>query len=151
MIRVDLAEKILRAAFEARSKVAGRDRNAKFRLDLSLAISIGLEDENARRLLGSAGFRVQRARALAEGAQGPIAPDGWSWRPRRPGEKPRRPQKERRGDRHNAKGGDQRKRPKPDGRKRGRNERPRHAAKPADAGPARAGGAFDKLADLLRG
>lgn len=151
MIRVDLAEKILRAAFDARAKVAGKDRNAQFRLDLSLAISIGLEEENARRLLGSAGFRVHRARPLAEGAQGPVAPDGWTWRPRRPGEKLRRPQEDRRSGKPKAKRDDNRKRTKPGARKRDKGERPRQAAKPVDTGPARAGGAFDKLADLLRG
>lgn len=151
MIRVDLAEKILRAAFEARSKVTSKERNTQFRLDLSLAISIGLEEENARRLLGSAGFRLHRARTLAEGAQGPVAPDSWTWRPRRPGEKARRPHKERQGDKQNAKRGDHRKRTKSDARKKDKDQRPRQAAKPSDTGPARAGGAFDKLADLLRG
>ncbi|WP_432201961.1 helicase-related protein [Erythrobacter sp. W53] len=87
-IRLDLAEKIVRAAHETRAKVqakaqeAGKKR-AKFALDLALPISIGLEEENAIRLLGQAGFRVQRAKPLTEGAFGPPRPDRWEWRPSR--------------------------------------------------------------------
>ena len=77
-IRLDLAEKIFRAAHEARAKM---DKSRKFRLDLSLPISIGLEEKNAERLLGQAGFRVQRARPLAENAFGPPRPASWEWRP----------------------------------------------------------------------
>ncbi|MBX7458762.1 helicase [Qipengyuania sp. 1NDH17] len=79
-IRLDLAEKIFRAAHEARAKA---DKSRKFRLDLALPISIGLEEKNAERLLGQAGFRVQRAKPLAEGAFGPPRPDSWEWRPSR--------------------------------------------------------------------
>jgi len=46
-IRVDLVEKILRAAFDARAKATGKtskERNPRFRLALALPISIGLED-----------------------------------------------------------------------------------------------------------
>ncbi|MGB3806847.1 MAG: helicase-related protein, partial [Erythrobacter sp.] len=85
LIRVDLAEKILRAAFEARAgtgKGRGASRTPRFRLDLSLPVSIGLEAENACRLLGSAGFRLHRARSPDESAFGPPAPDSWTWRPR---------------------------------------------------------------------
>ena len=177
-IRVDLAEKILRAAFEARAVVTAthpKQRNLTFRLDLSLAVSVGLEAENARRLLGSAGFRCDRARALAEGAFGPSAPDRWHWRPRRAGEKD-----ERRPDRRDARpenrkdrGEQSRGKGRPD---KGANrteqqdeakqtqsrpprevgQRPARPAQtpsrpPVDTGPARAGGAFDKLADLLKG
>ncbi|SFO89371.1 helicase-related protein [Qipengyuania nanhaisediminis] len=79
-IRLDLAEKIFRSAHEARAKA---DKSRKFRLDLALPISIGLEEKNAERLLGQAGFRVQRAKPLAEGAFGPPRPDSWEWRPSR--------------------------------------------------------------------
>jgi ATP-dependent RNA helicase SUPV3L1/SUV3 len=165
-IRVDLAEKILRAAFDARAKVTAakpKERNLAFRLDLALAVSVGLEDGNARRLLGSAGFRCDRARPLAEGAFGPPAPDRWHWRPRRAGEaEGRAPQ------RHNARPPRDQAKPKrkPDrveGKghaKGGKLDRPaQRPARPAqtparpvaDTGPARAGGAFDKLADLLKG
>lgn len=174
-IRVDLAEKILRAAFDARAVVTAahpKQRNLPFRLDLSLAVSIGLEADNARRLLGSAGFRCERARALPEGAQGAPAPDRWCWRPRRPDEreerkshqrgnqqhgKARRPEKqgerqgERRADKPAGKPADKRQdRRPPQGKPNGQRRDQRPAPK-VDTGPARAGGAFDKLADLLKG
>jgi ATP-dependent RNA helicase SUPV3L1/SUV3 len=175
-IRVDLAEKILRAAFDARAAVTAKhpkERNPAFRLDMALAVSIGLEADNARRLLGSAGFRCDRARALPEGAHGPAAPDRWHWRPRRPGEREeRRPERRpaqnkarpaqdkrpHRGKPHDERPKEQRNeqrgekpRGRPDDRRGGK---PRHEPRPApkiDTGPARAGGAFDKLADLLKG
>ncbi|MCZ8368659.1 MAG: helicase-related protein [Porphyrobacter sp.] len=182
-IRVDLAEKIFRAAFESRAAVVAahpKERNRPFRVDLALAVSVGLEADNARRLLGSAGFRVERARPLAEGAQGAPAPDRWYWRPRRPGEKDeqrgagrgegRRPERkgarksEQRGQRPDqgekagtprikggSKGGPDTSKPRNDGRQRGPRPAPTPARPPVDAGPARAGGAFDKLADLLKG
>lgn len=86
-IRVDLAEKILRAAHEARVKAQGEGRKAdwrrKFVLDPALPVSIGLEPGNAQRLLGAAGFRRLPARPQAEGAFGPPRPDLWEWRPQR--------------------------------------------------------------------
>jgi ATP-dependent RNA helicase SUPV3L1/SUV3 len=168
-IRVDLAEKILRAAFDGRAVASAahpKERNRAFRLDMALAVSVGLEAENARRLLGSAGFRCDRARALAEGAFGPPAPDRWHWRPRRPGEKDerrpdRRPErdhqrKDQRPPRGKGKPADAR--PNRDGAQPPRDggKRPLRPAQPpkrppVDTGPARAGGAFDKLADLLKG
>lgn len=174
-IRVDLAEKIFRAAFEARSVVTTahpKERNRPFRVDLSLAVSVGLEADNARRLLGSAGFRVERARPLPEGAQGAPAPDRWYWRPRRPGEKDEKrgakPGHDRRPDRKDGRKGqrpdqDQQSgaprgkgpqggsRPPREGGKRGLDPRQTPSRPPVDTGPARAGGAFDKLADLLKG
>ncbi len=174
-IRVDLAEKIFRAAFEARSVVTTahpKERNRPFRVDLSLAVSVGLEADNARRLLGSAGFRVERARPLPEGAQGAPAPDRWYWRPRRPGEKDEKrgakPGHDRRPDRKDGRKGqrpdqDQKSgaprgkgpqggsRPPREGGKRGLDPRQTPSRPPVDTGPARAGGAFDKLADLLKG
>ena len=173
-IRVDLAEKILRAAFDARTAAVAahpKERNIAFRLDLSLAVSIGLEADNARRLLGSAGFRCDRARTLPEGAHGAPAPDRWHWRPRRPQDAGREGQ-EKRGPRPNnrrGKGeaqarprpeGQNERRPRPEGKPERKPERagkpgarPAHGPRPAprpDTGPARAGGAFDKLADLLK-
>jgi ATP-dependent RNA helicase SUPV3L1/SUV3 len=161
-IRVDLAEKIFRAAFDARAAATAahpKERNRPFRVDLALAVSVGLEAENARRLLGSAGFRCDRARPLAEGAQGAPAPDRWHWRPRRPDEKDdrrsdRRPdRKDTRKNQTGDKGRGKPDRARPD---REGGQRPSRPAQPAprppvDTGPARAGGAFDKLADLLKG
>jgi ATP-dependent RNA helicase SUPV3L1/SUV3 len=166
-IRVDLAEKILHAAFDARAVVTTahpKERNLPFRLDLSLAVSIGLEPENARRLLGSAGFRCERARALPEGAHGAPAPDRWYWRPRRPGETQDRRGERRHGERSKSRPDGERK-PRPEGKqpdKRqdrrpqqgkpgGGQRRDQRPAPKVDTGPARAGGAFDKLADLLKG
>lgn len=146
-IRVDLAEKIFRAAFDARS---AKPDAPHFRLDLALPISVGLTEDNARRLLGSAGFRVDRARALAEGAHGAPAPDRWTWRPRR-GDAPRkdggRPGEGREGRKQHT-----HRSAKPQHRgKQGAKPAPRPAAPcAADTGPARAGGAFDALADLLK-
>ncbi|MBX7501230.1 helicase [Qipengyuania sp. YG27] len=82
-IRIDLAEKILRAAHEVRAKAQGKDRRRKFVLDYALPISIGLEEGNIARLLGNAGFRVHKARPLATGQFGPPRPDSWEWRPAR--------------------------------------------------------------------
>jgi len=197
-IRVDLAEKILRAAFDARAKAtekpkkaeaapaatppaetadtkdtaktaktaekrapkSRKPRFAKFRLDLALPVSIGLEVENARRLLGSAGFRLQSPRALPEGAAGPIQPDFWTWRPKRAdagrsSERQRDRRRGRPGQSHN--NGDKAK-----GRHAGKSGKggPKSDRKGAghkrkdnrpDTGPARSGGAFDALADLLGG
>ena len=80
-IRVDLAEKIFRAAHEARASGQKGDRRKRFPLDLALPTSIGLTPDSIVRLLGQAGFRVLRARALIEGAFGPPRPDLWEWRP----------------------------------------------------------------------
>jgi ATP-dependent RNA helicase SUPV3L1/SUV3 len=80
-VRVDVAEKLLRAAHEAR---VGAGRTRHFVLDRALATSVGLKHESWVRLLGAAGFKVQRARAVAPSAFGPPAPDKWTWRPARP-------------------------------------------------------------------
>ncbi len=82
-VRIDLVEKILKAAHETRSKVQAKDRKRKFVLDYALPISIGLQEISIMRLLGDAGFRVHKARPLAEGAFGPPRPDLWEWRPAR--------------------------------------------------------------------
>lgn len=84
LIRVDVAEKILRAAHEARSK---RPQSRSVAIDPSLAVSTGLGEASFHRLLGAAGFRLHRGRPLAEGAFGPAMPDSWSWHPNRPGSK----------------------------------------------------------------
>jgi ATP-dependent RNA helicase SUPV3L1/SUV3 len=78
-IRVDMAEKLFRAAHEGRAAAGGRG----FRLDPALATSMGLAPDNLVRLLRDAGFRPGEARKLADGAHGPPAPALWSWRPPR--------------------------------------------------------------------
>ena len=92
-IRIDLAEKIVKAAHEARAKANKR----RFLVDPSLAISTGLVPDSFKRLLGAAGFRIHPARALAEGAFGPPAPDNWEWRPSRRKQEQREPARPREG------------------------------------------------------
>ncbi|WP_375290588.1 helicase-related protein [Qipengyuania sp.] len=82
-IRIDLAEKIFRAAHEERAAAQKADRRKKCTLDMALATSIGLTPDSIVRLMGQAGFRVQRARSLADGQFGPPRPDLWEWRPQR--------------------------------------------------------------------
>jgi ATP-dependent RNA helicase SUPV3L1/SUV3 len=77
-LRVNLAERLLRAAHQARMAASG-----DFVLDPALAISIGLTTASYARLLHQGGFRAIPARPLAEGAFGPPAPLRWRWRPPR--------------------------------------------------------------------
>jgi ATP-dependent RNA helicase SUPV3L1/SUV3 len=89
-VRIDLAEKLFRTAHEGR----GNGRKA-FRVDRALATSMGLSDKSFRALMRDAGFRAQPGSPLPDGAQGPPAPERWSWRapqkdrPRRADGKPR--------------------------------------------------------------
>jgi ATP-dependent RNA helicase SUPV3L1/SUV3 len=76
VIRLDMAEKLFRAAHEARTAAGAR----AFRLDPALATSMGLAGENFVRLMRDAGFRPGEPRKLAEGAFGPPAPILWGWR-----------------------------------------------------------------------
>ena len=78
-IRVDLAEKLFRAAHEQRARSNGRN----FTVDPALATSMGLSAENFRHLMRDAGFRANPPRPLVEGAFGPPAPPRWSWHPPR--------------------------------------------------------------------
>lgn len=143
MIRVDLAEKIVRAAFDARAKATpeGGKPPKRFFFDTALPISIGLEADNVLRLLGSAGFKRFAAPALAEGVSGPATPDSWNWRPRRPGGNPQRRTQHNRGEQ-----GKRGKRSSNQGKPQVRSAQP--PRKPAHE-PARASGAFDALRDLL--
>ena len=85
-IRVDMAEKLFRAAHEQRAKGNGRG----FAVDPALATSMGLLPDNFRHLMRDAGFRANEPRALAEGVFGPPAPARWSWRPPRKDRQPER-------------------------------------------------------------
>ena len=85
-IRVDMAEKLFRAAHEGRARAKGRT----FRLDPALATSMGLAPENFVRLMRDAGFRPGETRRLPENAFGPPAPLPWSWRPPRKDRAPER-------------------------------------------------------------
>ena len=75
-IRLDMAEKLFRAAHERRARAPGRG----FQVDMALATSMGLQPGNFRLLMHDAGFRSGEARALPQGAFGPPAPVWWSWR-----------------------------------------------------------------------
>jgi ATP-dependent RNA helicase SUPV3L1/SUV3 len=92
-IRLDMAEKLFRAAHESRVAASAK----RFRVDRSLGTSMGLTEESFALLLRDAGFRHTPPRALAEGAFGPPGPVLWDWRaPRKdaPGED--RPRQSRR-------------------------------------------------------
>ena len=78
-LRVDLAEKLLRAA-HAKRVTAPRRRYA---LDPALAVSMGLSTAGYAGLLRSAGFEVRAPRSLQPGQFGPSAPPLWQWRPPR--------------------------------------------------------------------
>ncbi|MGB3806225.1 MAG: hypothetical protein WA936_03420, partial [Erythrobacter sp.] len=91
-----------------------------------------------------------------ESAFGPPAPDSWTWRPRpAPGRRDTR-SAGKRASTPEKRGAGKRKPGKDSGRRdddrRGQGKRPddRRDQRKGDTGPARAGGAFDKLADLLR-
>ena len=74
-IRVDMAEKLFRAAHESRA--AGKRR---FIIDIALPTSMGLAAGSFVRLMREAGFRKIPAPVLAEGVFGPAEPDLWEWR-----------------------------------------------------------------------
>jgi ATP-dependent RNA helicase SUPV3L1/SUV3 len=84
-IRVDMAEKLFRAAHEARAP-GGRS----FAFDPALATSMGLREEDFVALMRDGGFRRSTERALPAGAFGPPAPAQWGWRPPRKDKDPRR-------------------------------------------------------------
>jgi len=76
-IRVDLAERLLRAAHERRT-AAGR---RMFTLDPALARSMGLTTDNHVLLLRQGGFRQRPSPVLDEAAFGPPGPPMWQWQP----------------------------------------------------------------------
>jgi ATP-dependent RNA helicase SUPV3L1/SUV3 len=84
-LRVDMAEKLLRAAHQARL-AAGRK---PFVIDPALATSMGLTAGGFAELLRLAGFQVRSGRTLAAGASGPPDAPRWRWRPTRQPPAPR--------------------------------------------------------------
>lgn len=88
-IRVDLAEKLFRAAHEARAGAG----TGGFRVDSALATSMGLLPDNAMRLMRDGGFRPGGVRLLPDGALGPPAPVLWNWRAPRKDRRPPAPGK----------------------------------------------------------
>jgi len=79
LLRIDMADKLLREAHAAR-EAAGR---RPFLLDSARAVSMGLTTAAYAQLLRLAGFQPRVLRPLAEGAHGPPAPMVWRWRPPR--------------------------------------------------------------------
>ncbi|VWX53753.1 helicase-related protein [Novosphingobium sp. 9U] len=80
LVRLDLAEKLLREAHQVRSLTGRRP----FVLDAAKAISMGLTLATFERLLRLAGFQPIGARVLGPEMHGPVAPTRWRWRPTRP-------------------------------------------------------------------
>ncbi len=78
-LRLDIAEKLLRSAHEARVAAKGRG----FVIDPALAISTGLATPGFAHLLRLGGFQASMPRALPAGAHGPPIPPRWHWRPAR--------------------------------------------------------------------
>ena len=131
-IRLDVAEKILRAAHDTRGNEMKR-----FRVDLALGISVGLSEANLLALLREGGFRPWPHVALEEGGYGPEAPRMFSWRT---------PDASRDGSHRNDGGGPPRRgkggnHKKPN--KRPRNKNPKKARNPEHS-------AFAGLADLMK-
>jgi ATP-dependent RNA helicase SUPV3L1/SUV3 len=124
-IRVDMAEKLFRAAHDRRTAAAGK----RFTIDLALGVSMGLAEDSFVAMMRDAGFRAVRHRKLAEGAHGPPAPLLWEWRA---------PRKDHAG------------KPKGEGRRRQKHGRKPRKGEHARAQPERAGNAFAKLADLVK-
>ena len=79
LLRIDMAEKLLREAHEARV-VAGAKQLV---IDPARAVSMGLPVAAHAHLLRIAGFLPREPRALPEGAFGPPRPVTWRWRPPR--------------------------------------------------------------------
>ncbi len=81
-IRIDMAEKLFRAAHEQRAKAQhAKDRQARgFPVDIALATSMGLSPESFASLMRDAGFRQGERLALPEDAFGPPRPVPWTWR-----------------------------------------------------------------------
>ena len=78
-LRVDLAEKLVRAAHGKRVTAPRR----RYALDPALAVSMGLSTVGYARLLRLAGFEARSPRPLGPGLPGPPAPPLWQWRPPR--------------------------------------------------------------------
>jgi ATP-dependent RNA helicase SUPV3L1/SUV3 len=160
MVRIDMAEKLFRAAHEQRAKGADKaDQKSggrSFAMDGALATSMGLLPDNFVKLMREAGFRANEPRLLAAGAFGPPAPRVWSWRPPRKDQAPPREERSRgtpRPPRHDKSAGG-----RAEGagaasgrsaRSAGKRDRPAPVERKRDAAPA-GGGAFAGLADLLR-
>ncbi len=124
-IRIDMAEKLFRAAHERRAAAAGK----RFQVATELATSMGLAEDSFRQLMRDAGFRNLPPRKLAQSTQGPPAPALWEWRATRKDHVKTNRQDRNRPDRAN--------------------RSPRERSEQHEVQP-RAGNAFAQLADLMR-
>ena len=86
LLRLDMAEKLLREAHELRAA----EKRGSFALDPARAVSMGLTTSSHARLLRLGGFQPLMPRALAEAQHGPPAPVRWRWRPPRRQAEPER-------------------------------------------------------------
>ncbi|RJY10323.1 helicase [Aurantiacibacter aquimixticola] len=142
-IRVDMAEKLFRAAHEQRVKAqAAGDKGALgFPVTAALGTSMGLSPDNFRSLMKDAGFRQGQPVELAQGAYGPPRPTPWTWRaPRRDSMKPRGKRPPRSGGKARGQG-----KPRREDGSRDKRSTQRPAANQPATGKALAG-----LADLLK-
>ncbi|MDR7102179.1 helicase-related protein [Croceicoccus sp. BE223] len=95
-VRVDLAERLLHAAHQRRERWGGAPRRrargepARFALDPTLALSMGLTTRTYAELLRQAGFIAAPPAVLAQGGFGPPGPPLWRWKPRRTDSPPAR-------------------------------------------------------------
>ncbi|WP_310531538.1 helicase-related protein [Novosphingobium sp.] len=151
-IRIDLAERLFRAAHGVRAEA----NRKPFAIDDAMATSMGLTEPGYEALMRSAGFRPKPRRTPGEGEFGPPAPKLWTWLPPRPDEATPRERPSHRASpaksvrakpsRTDMAGGEPRRHePKTDAQKATERPMKRPPAPPAG------GGAFAGLADLLRG
>lgn len=93
LLRLDIADKLLREAHDARGEARDDRASARtgFALDPARAVSMGLTTASYARLLRLGGFHPLLPRPLAETAHGPPAPVRWRWRPPRRLSEPERP------------------------------------------------------------
>ena len=78
-LRIDMAEKLLRTAHEARGSGSGK----AFTIDPARAVSTGLTTASYAWLLRLGGFRALVPAPMAEGRFGPPRPLLWRWQPAR--------------------------------------------------------------------
>ncbi|WP_066773403.1 helicase-related protein [Croceicoccus mobilis] len=97
LVRIDMAERLLHEAHQRRTrwsdgKPARKSRRhskpARFALDPTMALSMGLTTKAYAHLLRQAGFTAESPPALPETMFGPPSPPRFRWRPRRDGPPP---------------------------------------------------------------
>jgi len=133
-IRIDMAEKLFRAAHDQRARAPQGEGVRGFAVDTALGTSMGLLPESFRSLMKDAGFRPGQPVDLAEGMFGPPCPVPWTWRAPRKDFVP-------------ARGGSGPRKSGPKGKgKPHKNAPPRRPPEPRGDG----GKAFAGLADLLK-